>query len=420
MPENAEQFNILDKLESVLEFSGKAEVRVNGKKVGAQITQDNGELNVEFKGDFVKQNGGKSIDIEFKAKITKDADLSRYEDLGYAVPNEARYIVNNNPKITGKTPPVFVTPPPTKIVPPKPGKKSINSENGEENETLRELKVNNEVFRYDIKERLGINQDYKQFAISDDLEKVLDILKAEIRIDGEKIDTIAVDKELAKLNDELAKSINECKEKTLSINANSELATVSKDESNLEVRLLGKKQQLETVKAKLKSEKTKEKVVELNKEQALLEKDIAILTGKLSEKQNTAKNTSVDKEKLEKAVHDLQKQIKDYKEYKIGIDALTIAVNPNNRPVNPLNNRTHQRPLQSRSPRPPSRPGRRCEARPGIRIEERRTLGHVSLSPHSSHPVHGRDRPQGPARLSRRRRARGTGRLAAGRGPPPQ
>jgi len=32
-------------------------------------------------------------------------------------------------------------------------------------------KVNNEVFRYDIKERLGINQDYKQFAISDDLEK---------------------------------------------------------------------------------------------------------------------------------------------------------------------------------------------------------------------------------------------------------
>ena len=46
---------------------------------------------------------------------------------------------------------------------------------------------------------------------------------------------------------------------------------------------------METVKAKLKSEKTKEKVVELNKEQALLEKDIAILTGKLSEKQNTAK-----------------------------------------------------------------------------------------------------------------------------------
>ena len=71
---------------------------------------------------------------------------------------------------------------------------------------------------------------------------------------------------------------------------------------------------METVKAKLKSEKTKEKVVELNKEQALLEKDIATLTGKLSEKQNTAKNTSVDKEKLEKAVRDLQKQIKDYKE----------------------------------------------------------------------------------------------------------
>jgi len=307
MPENAEQFNILDKLESVLEFSGKAEVRVNGKKVDAQITQDNGELNVEFKGDFVKQNGGKSIDIEFKAKITKDADLSRYEDLGYAVPNEARYIVNNNPKITGKTPPVFVTPPPTKIVPPKPGKKSINSENGEENETLRELKVNNEVFRYDIKERLGINQDYKQFAISDDLEKVLDILKAEVRIDGEKIDTIAVDKELAKLNDELAKVQNKLQQ----VEGKS---TVSKDESNLEVKLSDKKQQLETVKAKLKSEKTKEKVVELNKEQALLEKDIATLTGKLSEKQNTAKNTSVDKEKLEKVVRDLQKQIKDYKE----------------------------------------------------------------------------------------------------------
>ena len=293
MPENAEQFNILDKLESVLEFSGKAEIRVDGKKVDAHITQDNGELNVEFKGDFVRNNGGKSIEIEFKAKIIKGSDLSRYEDSGYAVPNEARYVVNNNLKITGKTPPVFVTPPPTKIVPPKPGKKSINSENGDENETLRELKVNNEVFRYDIKERLGINQDYKQFAISDDLEKVLDILKVEVRIDGEKIDSMAADKELAKLNDDLAKVQNKLQQ----VEGKS---TVSKNESNLEVKLSDKKQQLEIVKAKLKSEITKEKVAELNKEQVFLEKDIATLASRLSEKENIVKNTSVNKEKLEK------------------------------------------------------------------------------------------------------------------------
>ena len=307
MPENAEQFNVLDKLESVLEFSGKPEVSVNGKKVNTKITQNDGELNVEFKGDFVKQNAGKSIEIEFKAKITKDADLSKYRDSGYAVPNEARYIVNNDPKITGKTPPVFVTPPPIKIVPPKPGEKSINSENGEENETLRELKVNNEVFRYDIKERLGINQDYKQFAISDDLEKVLDILKAEVRIDGEKVDTIAVNKELAKLNDELTKVQNKLQQ------AKGE-STARKDARDSEIKLTDKKQQLEVVNSKIKSEKIREKVVELNKEKVLLEKDIETLTSELAEKQKTIGNNSINKEELEKVVHDLNKQIKDYKE----------------------------------------------------------------------------------------------------------
>ena len=307
MPENAEQFNVLDKLESVLEFSGKPEVSVNGKKVNTKITQNDGELNVEFKGDFVKQNAGKSIEIEFKAKITKDADLSKYRDSGYAVPNEARYIVNNDPKITGKTPPVFVTPPPIKIVPPKPGEKSINSENGEENETLRELKVNNEVFRYDIKERLGINQDYKQFAISDDLEKVLDILKAEVRIDGEKVDTIAVNKELAKLNDELTKVQNKLQQ------AKGE-STARKDAKDSEIKLTDKKQQLEVVNSKIKSEKIREKVVELNKEKVLLEKDIETLTSELAEKQKTIGNNSINKEELEKVVHDLNKQIKDYKE----------------------------------------------------------------------------------------------------------
>ena len=307
MPENAEQFNVLDKLESVLEFSGKPEVSVNGKKVNTKITQNDGELNVEFKGDFVKQNAGKSIEIEFKAKITKDADLSKYRDSGYAVPNEARYIVNNDPKITGKTPPVFVTPPPIKIVPPKPGEKSINSENGEENETLRELKVNNEVFRYDIKERLGINQDYKQFAISDDLEKVLDILKAEVRIDGEKVDIIAVNKELAKLNDELTKVQNKLQQ------AKGE-STARKDARDSEIKLTDKKQQLEVVNSKIKSEKIREKVVELNKEKVLLEKDIETLTSELAEKQKTIGNNSINKEELEKVVHDLNKQIKDYKE----------------------------------------------------------------------------------------------------------
>ena len=307
MPENAEQFNVLDKLESVLEFRGKPEVSVNGKKVNTKITQNDGELNVEFKGDFVKQNAGKSIEIEFKAKITKDADLSKYRDSGYAVPNEARYIVNNDPKITGKTPPVFVTPPPIKIVPPKPGEKSINSENGEENETLRELKVNNEVFRYDIKERLGINQDYKQFAISDDLEKVLDILKAEVRIDGEKVDTIAVNKELAKLNDELTKVQNKLQQ------AKGE-STARKDARDSEIKLTDKKQQLEVVNSKIKSEKIREKVVELNKEKVLLEKDIETLTSELAEKQKTIGNNSINKEELEKVVHDLNKQIKDYKE----------------------------------------------------------------------------------------------------------
>ena len=307
MPENAEQFNVLDKLESVLEFSGKPEVSVNGKKVNTKITQNDGELNVEFKGDFVKQNAGKSIEIEFKAKITKDADLSKYRDSGYAVPNEARYIVNNDPKITDKTPPVFVTPPPIKIVPPKPGEKSINSENGEENETLRELKVNNEVFRYDIKERLGINQDYKQFAISDDLEKVLDILKAEVRIDGEKVDIIAVNKELAKLNDELTKVQNKLQQ------AKGE-STARKDTRDSEIKLTDKKQQLEVVNSKIKSEKIREKVVELNKEKVLLEKDIETLTSELAEKQKTIGNNSINKEELEKVVHDLNKQIKDYKE----------------------------------------------------------------------------------------------------------
>ena len=52
-----------------------------------------------------------------------------------------------------------------------------------------------------------------------------------------------------------------------------------------------------------------------------------------------------------------------------------LTVDANGRPIDSLNDRAHQRPaLQSRGPRPP-RPGRRCEARPGMRIEERTRTG---------------------------------------------
>ena len=94
-----------------------------------------------------------------------------------------------------------VTPP---LPEPTPGEKTVNSENGNEGATVRQLTEKGEVFRYDIKTKLEENSNhYNQFSISDTLDSVLQINKVAIKIDGAELDEDMVLPEYTQLKNKL-------------------------------------------------------------------------------------------------------------------------------------------------------------------------------------------------------------------------
>ncbi|WP_455936626.1 LPXTG cell wall anchor domain-containing protein [Gemella morbillorum] len=94
-----------------------------------------------------------------------------------------------------------VTPP---LPEPTPGEKTVNSENGNEGATVRQLTEKGEVFRYDIKTKLEENSNHhNQFSISDTLDSVLQINKVAIKIDGAELDEDMVLPEYTQLKNKL-------------------------------------------------------------------------------------------------------------------------------------------------------------------------------------------------------------------------
>ena len=127
MPKLADEFEVYDTLEPVLEFAPYKsldeliEVRIGSKKLSLdelkkQVKIDGQKLTVVFTKEQLKEYKEKEVVIKFNCRIRKGADLSKYIDK--RVPNDCSYKLNNTFKKSDK---VFVIPPPPPWNPPKTG-----------------------------------------------------------------------------------------------------------------------------------------------------------------------------------------------------------------------------------------------------------------------------------------------------------
>ena len=208
MPASATVFEMTDELKEVLEFVGEnasATVKLDGEDAGskATVTLSGQVIKVAFTEASVKADAGKSIEVNFKAKIRDNANLSAYvnKDGKTEIPNKASYDIDHNPKYHKDSNEVPVTPP-TPEVPEI--KKDVN---GKEAETLDKR---DQVFTYNVKTTVA--QDATAFSVTDTLVDVLEFAgtssaklngqaleASQIKVEGQTI-TLTLTEEQVKAN----------------------------------------------------------------------------------------------------------------------------------------------------------------------------------------------------------------------------
>ena len=185
MPASATVFEMTDELKEVLEFVGEnasATVKLDGEDAGskATVTLSGQVIKVAFTEASVKADAGKTIEVNFKAKIRDNANLSAYvnKDGKTEIPNKASYDIDHNPKYHKDSNEVPVTPP----TPDEPEiKKDVN---GKAEETLAKR---DEVFTYNVKTRVA--QDATAFSVTDKIEDVLEFAgKSSAKLNGQALD----------------------------------------------------------------------------------------------------------------------------------------------------------------------------------------------------------------------------------------
>ena len=185
MPANATVFEMTDELKEVLEFVGEnasATVKLDGEDAGskATVTLSGQVIKVAFTEASVKADAGKSIEVNFKAKIRDNANLSAYvtKDGKTEIPNKASYDIDHNPKYHKDSNEVPVTPP----TPEEPEiKKDVN---GKEAETLGKR---DQVFTYNVK--TSVAQDATAFSVTDKIEDVLEFAgTSSAKLNGQALD----------------------------------------------------------------------------------------------------------------------------------------------------------------------------------------------------------------------------------------
>ena len=185
MPASATVFEMTDELKEVLEFVGEnasATVKLDGEDAGskATVTLSGQVIKVAFTEDSVKADAGKSIEVNFKAKIRDNANLSAYvnKDGKTEIPNKASYDIDHNPKYHKDSNEVPVTPP----TPEEPEiKKDVN---GKEAETLDKR---DQVFTYNVKTTVA--QDATAFSVTDTLVDVLEFAgTSSAKLNGQALD----------------------------------------------------------------------------------------------------------------------------------------------------------------------------------------------------------------------------------------
>ena len=208
MPASATVFEMTDELKEVLEFVGEnasATVKLDGEDAGskATVTLSGQVIKVAFTEASVKADAGKSIEVNFKAKIRDNANLSAYvnKDGKTEIPNKASYDIDHNPKYHKDSNEVPVTPP----TPEEPEiKKDVN---GKAEETLAKR---DQVFTYNVKTTVA--QDATAFSVTDTLVDVLEFAgtssaklngqaleASQIKVDGQTI-TLTLTEEQVKAN----------------------------------------------------------------------------------------------------------------------------------------------------------------------------------------------------------------------------
>ena len=185
MPASATVFEMTDELKEVLEFVGEnasATVKLDGEDAGskATVTLSGQVIKVAFTEASVKADAGKSIEVNFKAKIRDNANLSAYvnKDGKTEIPNKASYDIDHNPKYHKDSNEVPVTPP----TPEEPEiKKDVN---GKESATLAKR---DEVFTYNVKTTVA--QDATAFSVTDKIEDVLEFAgTSSAKLNGQALD----------------------------------------------------------------------------------------------------------------------------------------------------------------------------------------------------------------------------------------
>ena len=185
MPASATVFEMTDELKEVLEFVGEnasATVKLDGEDAGskATVTLSGQVIKVAFTEASVKADAGKSIEVNFKAKIIDNANLSAYvnKDGKTEIPNKASYDIDHNPKYHKDSNEVPVTPP----TPEEPEiKKDVN---GKESATLAKR---DEVFTYNVKTTVA--QDATAFSVTDTLVDVLEFAgTSSAKLNGQALD----------------------------------------------------------------------------------------------------------------------------------------------------------------------------------------------------------------------------------------
>ena len=185
MPASATVFEMTDELKEVLEFVGEnasATVKLDSEDAGskATVTISGQVIKVAFTEASVKADAGKSIEVNFKAKIRDNANLSAYvtKDGKTEIPNKASYDIDHNPKYHKDSNEVPVTPP----TPEEPEiKKDVN---GKEAETLDKR---DQVFTYNVK--TSVAQDATAFSVTDTLVDVLEFAgTSSAKLNGQALD----------------------------------------------------------------------------------------------------------------------------------------------------------------------------------------------------------------------------------------
>ena len=183
-PENVrgyESFTISDTLEAVLEIQD-VKVLLNGvedAELGAYLTVVGQHVELTVSEYDFEKIADATVVLVIEAKIRSGESLSEYE--GKRVPNEAHYVLNDEPEVKSN---IVTVKPPDDVPPPPPIEDPdiVKDVNGKTHEVLS---ARDQLFTYHVNVDIPMNiQGYTDLVIQDQLEEVLSLENVKVLLNG--------------------------------------------------------------------------------------------------------------------------------------------------------------------------------------------------------------------------------------------